>query len=90
MSAEGNDYVHVTCYAQVEPTWQYSNRDLTKSVKGASVVRLTQTHPRQPIGGTVLVKLALKIPSAAFVPLQAATAVVPLEAALPVLVEVGE
>ena len=77
MSASDNDFVETSCYAQVEPIWRYSDRTLAKSLRGASVVRLTQSHPRQPIGGTVLVKLSLRLPRDAFLPLQPAMLVVP-------------
>lgn len=90
MSASDNDFVEASCYAQVEPIWRYSDRSLAKSLQGASVVRLTQSHPRQPIGGTVLVKLSLRLPRNAFLPLRPATAIVPLEAAVPTVVEVAE
>ena len=90
MSADGNGYVDVACYAQVDPTWRYGNRDLAKSLQGASVVRLTQTHPRQPIGGTLLIKLALRIPASAFLPLQPGVVVVPVDATMPTLAEVAQ
>lgn len=89
MSADDN-YVDVTCFAQVEPSWRYGDRTLAKSVSGASVVRLTQTHPRQPIGGTVLVKLALRIPASAFLPLMPRPVDVPAEATMPILAQVAE
>jgi len=89
MSAPGN-YVDAVCYAQVEPVWRLSNRDLAKSLQGASVVRLTQTHPRQPIGGTVLVKLVLRLPTSAFLPLQPDALVVPADATQPVVLEVAQ
>ena len=84
-----SDYVDTTFYAQVEPSWGYNQPGFTKSLRGASVVRLTQTHPRQPIGGTVLVKLSLRIPAAAFLPLQPPAVVVPQDSAQPVLLEVA-
>lgn len=83
------DYVDATFYAQVEPIWSYGD-GLAKSLRGATVVRLTQTHPRQPIGGTVLVKLALRVPASAFLPLTPPATVVPEGSALPVLVEVAQ
>jgi len=79
------EYVDAVCYAQVEPIWGYESRGLAKSLRGASVVRLTQSHPRQPIGGTVLVKLALRIPKEAFLPLRPPTLVVDAAVAQPVL-----
>lgn len=82
-------YVDATFYAQVEPIWRYENSTLARRLRGASVVRLTQSHPRQPIGGTVLVKLSLRIPASAFEPLRPATVVVPHEAVTPIPLEVA-
>lgn len=84
------DYVDAECYAQVEPIWGYGSAGLARSLRGASVVRLTQSHPRQPIGGTVLVKLTVRLPRSAFLPLSPAPVVVPEGVALPVLAEVAE
>lgn len=84
------DYVDATFYAQVEPVWRYTNGTLTsQSLRGARVVRLTQSHPSQPIGGTVLVKLTLRLPSKAFLPLRPSVVVVPEADAEPVLLEVA-
>lgn len=90
MSGLEGDYVDTVCYAQIEPSWRYGDRTLAKSLSGASVVRLTQTHPRQPIGGTVLVRLALRIPASAFLPLQPPALVVPEGATEPILLQVVE
>ncbi|MFD7157925.1 hypothetical protein ACXJJ3_08890 [Kribbella sp. WER1] len=83
------DYVDALFYAQVEPIWAYNN-GLAKSLRGARVARLTQSHPQSPIGGTVIVKLALRIPASAFLPLRPAPVVVPHDDAQPVLLEMAQ
>lgn len=70
-------YHDATFYAQVEPEWGHyrdSNGDLP--VRGAKVARITQKRPDSPIGGTVLVKLTIRIPDAAFLPLRPAAVIV--------------
>lgn len=64
--------VDVTVYAQIEPEWA-----TTGSLWGAKVVRMSQKRPTAPIGGTVLVKLKLRMSASAFQPLQPAVIEVP-------------
>lgn len=59
-----------TFYAQVEPTWSRWTRDGEKYVDSVKVVTITQKKPERPRGGTVLVKLTIRVPDAAFLPLR--------------------
>jgi hypothetical protein len=66
-----SDYIDATFYAQVEPEWSnYARADGDRSLLGAKVARLTQRRPNPPIGGTVTVKLTLRLPASAFKPLK--------------------
>lgn len=73
--------VTATFYAQVEPEWGYGNDGKgNRPVYGAKITRVTQKRPESPLGGTVMLKLAVQIPKAAFLPLQPeATIVIPLD-----------
>lgn len=63
--------VDATFYAQVEPEFsRYADREGNRSVVAAKVVTITQKRPQRPRGGTVLVKLTLRVPEAAFLPLR--------------------
>lgn len=65
------DHVDATFFAQVEPEFsRYGNRDGLRDVVRAKVIALTQKRPDKPRGGTVLVKLTLRVPKAAFLPLR--------------------
>jgi hypothetical protein len=66
-------HVDATFYAQVEPIWSRYNRT---RLEGAKVVTLTQKKPDSPRGGTVTVKLTVRVPAAAFLPLQPEAVVV--------------
>jgi hypothetical protein len=70
--------VDATFYAQVQPEWsRYASlRDGQRRLDGAKVVRITQVRPAKPVGGTVLVKLTLRLPAAAFLPLRPEAVVV--------------
>lgn len=58
-------------YVQLEPEWGFgTDANGNKPVYGAKVARITQNRPGKPKGGTVMVKLAINIPKAAFLPLQ--------------------
>jgi hypothetical protein len=92
MSANHKD---ATFYAQVEPEWSsWTNYDGEKQLRGAKVVRVTQEKPKRPLPGVVLVKLTIRVPSAAFLPLRPeAVVVIPEEmtaASLPIEVEAGD
>ena len=83
--------VDATFYAQVEPDWSgYASTSTgERALRGAKVKRITQTRPERPAGGTVLVKLTLRLPESAFRPLRPeAIVVVPESATLTTAVEV--
>jgi len=64
-------HVDATFYAQVEPEWsRYRTVGGEKALEGAKVVTITQRKPSRPRGGTVLVKLTIRVPEAAFLPLR--------------------
>lgn len=69
-----NNYKDATVYLQIEPEWYHIGARAT--LTGAKPVRMTRTKPSRPVGGTVLVKLILRIPDAAFLPLQPEAVVV--------------
>lgn len=65
-------HVDATVYLQVEPieaTWIRSREDEPR-IESARVKRMTTKRPEQPLGGTVLVKLTLRLPVAAFRPMR--------------------
>ena len=64
-------HVDATFYAQVEPEWsRWTNWDGERTLEGAKVVNITQKKPTRPRGGTVLVKLTIRVPNGAFLPLR--------------------
>lgn len=67
-------HVDATFYAQVEPTfgrtWSSATSEWVDTVKDAKVVGLTQKRPERPRRGTVTVKLTIRVPEAAFLPLR--------------------
>lgn len=83
-----------TFYAQVEPEWgNYVNSEGDRSLLGAKVVTITQKRPQRPKSGTVLVKLTIRVPEAAFRPLRPeAVVVVPedMTVTAPIEVEAGD
>lgn len=79
-----------TFFAQVEPEWGHAWGDQEKPVRSIKVVGITQKRPAKPKSGTVVVKLAIEIPDAAFYPLRPeATIIIPetLTQPHPVVVE---
>ncbi len=72
------EYVDATFYAQVDPEWGglVDSETGQRRVWGAKVVNATQKRPTKPRAGTVLVKLTLRVPKAAFLPLAPAAVVV--------------
>lgn len=87
--------VDATFYAQVEPEWSHYASRLTgeKTVQGAKVVTITQGKPQKQRSGTVLVKLTIRVPEAAFLPLRPeAIVVIPedMAAVAPLEVEAGD
>lgn len=65
-----------TFYAQVEPEWHGSYGGNDPALRGIKVVTVTQQRPRHPRGGTVTVKLTIRVPDAAFLPLRPEAVVV--------------
>ncbi len=64
-------------YAQVEPEFTRSYGE--ERVRRAKVVGLTQQRPTNPRRGVVVVKLTIRIPEAAFLPLKPEAILVELE-----------
>jgi hypothetical protein len=66
-------HIDATFFAQVEPewgpTWQ-AKPGQERPLWGAKVIGITQKKPSRPKGGTVLVKLTIRLPEAAFMPLR--------------------
>lgn len=58
-----------TFYIQLEPEYPYYRGSDADPV-AAKAVRLTQSKPDKPKPGTVIVKLTVELPAAAFRPLQ--------------------
>lgn len=73
-STEG--WVDATAYLQIQPDWGYSYGGAESPVIGARVVRLTQTKPKTTMPDTVLVKVTVRVPKAAFYPLEPSAVVV--------------
>lgn len=67
-------HVDATFYAQVEPTFgrRYDHQvcEMVEYVKHAKVVGLTQNRPDRPRRGVIVVKLTIRVPEAAFLPLR--------------------
>lgn len=87
-------HVDATFYAQVEPEWSpWTNYDSEHTLKGAKVVTITQKRPARQRGGTVLLKLTVRVPAGAFLPLRPeAVVVIPddMTVTAPVEVEAGD
>lgn len=73
---EVSGFKDATFYAQVEPEWGHAYLDNDPPLRRVKVVRMTQSKPSRPIGGTVMVKLTLRIPESAFRPLRPEAVVV--------------
>lgn len=74
-------HVDATVYMQIEPEWSewYRRRgqlDDPQALVGAKGVTMTQKKPQRQKPGTVLVKLTVRIPAAAFYPLRPTAVVV--------------
>ena len=71
-------HVDATFYAQVAPEWGRApyGKDQDRPLRGAKVVAITQNKPARPKGGALLVKLTIRVPEAAFLPLRPAAIVV--------------
>lgn len=68
-------------YVQIEPDWyRYAGEPV---LKGAKAVAITQKRPSRPRGGAVTVKLTVRVPDGAFLPLRPeAVVVIPTDMAL--------
>lgn len=75
-----NKTVDATVYLQVAPEWNdyYLRRDPDNpsALRGAKVAAMTQGKPGKQRPGTVLVKLTVRVPAAAFYPLRPEAVVV--------------
>ena len=76
--------IEVPIYLQIEPVMR------GKAVAAARMLRATNRPPGYPLGGVVLIALRLRIPSEAFLPLQADPIDVPLSLVEPIEVEPEE
>lgn len=87
-------HVDATFYAQVEPEWsRWVDSNGERSLRGAKVVTITQNRPGKQRGGTVLVKLTVRVPAGAFLPLKPeAIVVIPDDMTVtePIEVEAGD
>lgn len=71
--------VDATVYLQVDPEWRAGYwRDASDNLilGGAKVVRHTLQRPTKPKPGTVLVKVTLRVPAGAFLPLRPGAVVI--------------
>lgn len=70
--------VDATVYLQIAPELNryYGNTDSPNAVRGAKVVGSTQKRSSSPKPGTIEVKIAVRIPVAAFLPLRPEAVVV--------------
>lgn len=71
------EFVDAITYLQVEPEWsRWATRDSASEVRDAKIVRATQNRPERPVPGTVLVKVTVRLPKSAFLPLRPEAVVV--------------
>jgi hypothetical protein len=70
--------VDAPVYLQVEPVFESYVRhgEDERRLQGARVKRMTLTRPDKPLGGSVLVKVVLRIPAGVFYPLRPEAVVV--------------
>ena len=84
--------IDVPVYLQVEPrrrAWNYDTRRNDGPARDAAVVATTARRPAKPRAGTVVVKVTLRIPAAAFEPLRPeAVVVIPTDLTEPHPIEV--
>jgi hypothetical protein len=75
-----SDYQDATFYLQVEPEWgMYRSANGDLQLIGAKAARITQKQPDPPKGGTVVVRLTVRIPSSTLLPLRPAVVDVPAD-----------
>jgi hypothetical protein len=73
-----SDYQDTTFYLQVEPEWgMYRSANGDLQLVGAKAARITQKQPDPPKGGSVVVKLTVRVPSSALLPLRPPVVEVP-------------
>lgn len=64
------EFVDVPAFLQVEPEFRdWTSGDHPDHLRRARVVRVTQTRSHRPKPGSLQVKVTLRIPKAAFLPL---------------------
>ncbi|MEV8372974.1 hypothetical protein AB0P21_09570 [Kribbella sp. NPDC056861] len=85
MNSVGSQFIDATFYAQVVPEFHATGDTL----KSARVARITQRRPEVPLGGSVLVRLTLRLPKSVLLPLRPTVVVIP-ENQTTVTVEVEE
>lgn len=63
-------HVTATFYAQVDPRFGWGTDPAgNQIIESAAVRTVTQSKPRKPQSGCIVVKLSIKVPTAAFLPL---------------------
>lgn len=63
-----SNHIEVPVYLQIRPEfWSYGGE---QKVRDASLARATSRKPGKPLGGTLLVRLTLRFPAEAFLPLE--------------------
>jgi hypothetical protein len=66
-----DDTVDATFHVQIEPYWsRWETTNGEKLVTGAKMINATQARPGKQKPGTVMVKLTVRLPKAAFYPLR--------------------
>lgn len=87
------EFVDATFYVQIAPEYNGRPRDTAESVYAARAVAMTQKKPDKPKPGTVMTKLTVRVPKAAFVPLRPEAVIVIPENMLqgePIQIEAGD
>lgn len=75
-----------TFYVQIEPSISGGNAPYVRSLTART---LTQKRPKNPIGGSVIIGLTVRLPDEAFLPLRPEAVIdIPLDLTLGVPVEV--
>lgn len=95
MSGNQPDYVDATFYVQLRPEWSRYWEDAAgnRVLSGAALANATIKRPLKQQPGTVLLKLTVRVPSGAFLPLSPeAVVVIPegMTVVEPVEVEAGD
>lgn len=69
-----NGFQDAEFYVQIEPDWYRGFSE--PRLRGAKAVAITQKRPTKPRGGTVTVKMTIRVPDGAFLPLRPEAVVV--------------